>query len=64
MQNTLFEIKFYDGTTQNIICIGESQLKRFSSYVKENFDQIEYWEEVVRGVNTITDLEKRLTNKL
>jgi hypothetical protein len=64
MQTTLFEVKFYDGSKFNVFCRGRNQFKRFFAYCRLHHDEIESWCELVNGIHTIEQFEKRPSNKL
>ena len=64
METTLFEVKFYDGSTFNVFCYGRAQKKRFFAYIQANDNEVENWCERINGIHTIAQFEKRPSNKL
>ena len=64
METTLFEVKFYNGSKFNVFCSGKAQKKRFYLYIQKHVEEIEKWSEVINGIHTIAQFEKRPNNKL
>jgi len=62
METTLFEVKFYNGRKFNVFCYGKAQKKRFYKFIDENKNDVEYWKDIVNGINTMTEFEKIITN--
>lgn len=64
METTLFEVKFYDGSKFRVFCYGKAQKKRFYIYIQKHISEVESWCELVNGIHTIAEFEKRPSNQL